>query len=109
MGAFKLRLSGTQIAAARVAFGGMAATPKRAVATEEALCGIDVADPEAADAACERLGIDFAPISDHRASAGYRMRVAQASLRKALAEIADAPSHETRVTGWREDLHAPAR
>ncbi len=108
MGAFKLRLSGTHIAAARVAFGGMAATPKRAVATEEALCGIDIADAGAADAACERLEIDFAPISDHRASAGYRIRVAQALLRKALAEIAGAPSHATRVTGWREEWHGSA-
>jgi xanthine dehydrogenase small subunit len=109
MGAFKLRLSGTHIAAARVAFGGMAATPKRAVTTEEALCGADIADAKAADAACERLETDFAPISDHRAGAGYRMRVAQALLRKALAEIAGARSHETRVTGWREEWHAPAR
>jgi xanthine dehydrogenase small subunit len=108
MGAFKLRLSGTHIAAARVAFGGMAATPKRAVATEEALCGIDVAIPDAADAACERLEIDFAPLSDHRASAGYRMRVAQTLLRKAVAEVAGAPSHDTRVTGWREELHGSA-
>jgi xanthine dehydrogenase small subunit len=102
MAAFKLRLSGTRIAAARVAFGGMAATPKRAAATEAALCGADVADPAAADAACERLGVDFEPISDHRASAGYRMTTARALLRKALAEIGGTPSHVTRVTGWRE-------
>jgi xanthine dehydrogenase small subunit len=102
MGAFKLRLTGTRIAAARVAFGGMAATPKRAAATEAALCGVDVADPRAADVACERMSLDFAPISDHRASAGYRMTVAQALLRKALAEIAGASSCTTRVTGWRE-------
>jgi xanthine dehydrogenase small subunit len=111
MGAFKLSLTGTRISAARVAFGGMAATPKRAVAGEAALCGVDIADPAAADAACERLGVDFAPISDHRASAGYRMTVAQALLRKALAEIAGTPSQITRVTGCREreDLYAQAR
>ena len=37
MGAFKLRLDGTRIAGARIAFGGMAAIPKRARATEKAL------------------------------------------------------------------------
>jgi xanthine dehydrogenase small subunit len=100
-GALKLRLSGTRIAAARVAFGGMAATPMRATATEAALGGIDLGDPAAVEAACERLAVDFAPLSDHRASAGYRMTVAQALLRKALAEIAGTPSHVTRLTGWR--------
>jgi xanthine dehydrogenase small subunit len=108
MAAFKLRLEGSRVAAARVAFGGMAATPKRAVAVEAALCGVDIADPRGSDIACERLAVDFAPITDHRASAGYRMQVAQALLRKALAEIAGAPSRTTRVVGWREELHAPA-
>jgi len=109
MGAFRLRLEGPRIAAARIAFGGMAATPKRAKAAEAVLCGVDPADPEAADLACERLGADFAPISDHRAGAGYRMNVAGALLRKALAEIAGAPSHATRLAGWREESHAPVQ
>jgi len=109
MAAFKLRVDGTRIAAARVAFGGMAATPKRAKSVEAALCGVDLADPTGPDLACERLSADFAPITDHRASAGYRMKIAQALLRKALAEIAGAPSRTTRVIGWREELHAPAQ
>lgn len=102
MGAFKLRRAGARITEARIAFGGMAATPKRATVAEAALCGVDIADPAAADVACERLSTDFAPISDHRASAGYRMAVAQALLRRALVEIAGMPSRATRVTGWRE-------
>jgi xanthine dehydrogenase small subunit len=108
MAAFKLRLEGMRIVAARVAFGGMAATPRRATAVEAALCGVDIADPRAPNLACERLGADFSPITDHRASAGYRMKVAQALLRKALAEIAGAPSRTARVIGWREESHAPA-
>ena len=108
MAAFKLRVEGTRIAAARVAFGGMAATPKRALAAEAALTGVDLADPQGGDLACERLSADFAPITDHRASAGYRMKIAQALLRKAVAEIAGAPSRTTRVIGWREEAHAPA-
>jgi xanthine dehydrogenase small subunit len=109
MAAFKLRVEGTRIAAARVAFGGMAATPTRARAVEAALCGIDLADPRGGDLACEQLSVDFAPITDHRASAGYRMKIAEALLRKALAEIAGAPSRTTRVIGWREEAHAPAQ
>jgi xanthine dehydrogenase small subunit len=50
--------------------------------------------------------MDFAPISDHRAGAGYRMTVAQALLRKALAEMAGTPSQTTRITGWRESRDA---
>ena len=109
MAAFKLRVEGSRIAAARVAFGGMAATPKRAPAAEAALTGVDLADPHGGDLACERLSVDFAPITDHRASAGYRMKIAQALVRKAVAEIAGAPSRTTRVIGWREEVHAPAQ
>jgi xanthine dehydrogenase small subunit len=108
MAAFKLRLAGTRITDARIAFGGMAATPKRAKATEIALRDADVADPAAAHLACERIGADFAPITDLRASAGYLVGVAQALLRKALAEIAGASSHTTRVIGRREETHAHA-
>ena len=67
-----------------------------------------LADPAGADAACERLGEDFAPITDLRASAGYRLKVARALLRKAVVEIAGAPARTTRVVGWREELHAAA-
>jgi xanthine dehydrogenase small subunit len=108
MGAFWLRLEGARIAEARIAFGGMAATPKRAKTAETALRGVDLADPAGADAACERLAEDFAPITDLRASAGYRLKVARALLRKAVVEIAGAPARTTRVVGWREELHAAA-
>ncbi len=106
MGAFRLRLAGGRIVEARIAFGGMAATPKRAATTEAALRGIDPADPAGVDVACEQLGADFAPITDLRASAAYRLKVARALLRKALAEVAGAPSRTTRVVGWREERHA---
>jgi xanthine dehydrogenase small subunit len=113
MGAFKLRLDGSRIKEARIAFGGMAATPKRAPAVEAALAGAelaraDIADPATVAAACAALATDFAPITDQRASATYRLRVAQALLRKALIEIGGANSHTTRVVGWREDAHAAA-
>ncbi len=108
MGAFKLRIEGGRIGAARIAFGGMAATPKRAKAAETALVGADLADSAAADIACEKLGSDFAPITDQRAGASYRMQVARGLLRKALIEIGGAPSQTTRVVGRRKEAHATA-
>ena len=106
MGAFKFTLDGTRIRAARIAFGGMAGTPKRADATERALQGADLNQPSSWDPAVAALTKDFAPIDDQRASAGYRTGIAQALLCKALMEIAGAPSALTRVTGQREAAHA---
>jgi xanthine dehydrogenase small subunit len=102
MGAFKLRLDGTRIAGARVAFGGMAAIPKRARATEKALIERHLDKPKEWDAAIAALAQDFAPIDDLRASATYRLDAARALLRRALTEIAGAPTHLTRIVGIRE-------
>jgi xanthine dehydrogenase small subunit len=102
MGAFKLRLVGSRIAGARVAFGGMAAIPKRARATEKALIERHLDRPKEWDEAIAALAQDFAPIDDVRASAAYRLDAARALLRRALTEIAGAPTHQTRVVGFRE-------
>ncbi|MCS6995602.1 MAG: xanthine dehydrogenase small subunit [Casimicrobiaceae bacterium] len=74
-----------RVVAARVACGGMAPIVKRARAVEAALIGApwSEATVEAAGSALER---DFAPISDLRASAGYRLRVARAHVRRAWLE-----------------------
>jgi xanthine dehydrogenase small subunit len=108
MGAFKVVLDGARVAGARIAFGGMAATPKRARAAEAALNGADVRDPATWRPALAALGEDFAPISDMRASAEYRRVTAQALLEKALGEIAGTPSTHTRVVGRREHIDAAA-
>jgi xanthine dehydrogenase small subunit len=78
-GAFAVMMQGERIATARVAYGGMAAIPKRAAAAEAALQGKPwaAATFEAAAAALER---DFAPIDDMRASAEYRRKAAAALL-----------------------------
>lgn len=65
-----------QITGARIAFGGMAATPKRASAVEAALVGQPFTG-ETIAAAAAHMAEDFAPLSDMRASADYRLRVAQ--------------------------------
>ena len=104
LGAFRLRLDGARIAEARVAYGGMAATPKRAAAVEACLTGAewDEATVARAMAALER---DFTPISDWRASAGYRLQVAKNLLRRLYIEISD-PASETRLVGDRSLAHA---
>ena len=102
LGAFRFRIHRGRVAEARIAFGGMAATPKRAPATERVVAGLRLRDPASWSAAGEALAEDFSPIDDHRASAGYRRRVARSLLVKALAEIAGRPTAETRIAGIRE-------
>ncbi len=101
MAGFRITLDGRRIVAARVAFGGMAATPKRAKTAEAALEGVSLDDPPSWAVAEAALARDYQPISDMRASAEYRMQVAQGLLRKALIEVAGEP-HATRVTGARK-------
>ena len=102
LGAFRLRLDGRRVVGARIAYGGMAATPKRAGNAERAAAGLALDEPPTWTAAADALADDFSPIDDHRASAAYRMRVARALLVKALTEIAGRPSTETRVAGVRD-------
>ena len=86
--ALSLRLDGRRIASARIAFGGMAATPKRAPACEAALTGQDLID-ETIAAAALALEQDFQPISDARASAEYRLQVCRNLLRRFQIESTD--------------------
>ena len=102
MAAFQLQLDGERVVAARLAFGGMAATPKRAAHAEAAIVGKawNTASVEAAMAALEQ---DFQPISDMRASAGYRLKVARNLLRRLHVETTTAA--ETRLVGDRSLAH----
>jgi xanthine dehydrogenase small subunit len=102
LGAFRFELEGGKILSARIAFGGMAATPKRALKTEAAVKGLALADSAAWERLANHLTDDFDPISDHRASAGYRTATAKALLQKALREIASNSSEMTRLIGVRE-------
>jgi xanthine dehydrogenase small subunit len=102
MGAFKLRLDGTRIAGARIAFGGMAAIPKRARTAEKALIETYLDQPKTLEEAIDALAQDFSPIDDLRASAKYRLDAARALLRRALSEIGGASTRKTRLVGFRE-------
>jgi xanthine dehydrogenase small subunit len=84
MSAFRLTLDGRKISSARIAFGGMAATPKRAAQTEAALLGASLDDEAAWQKAIAAMRGDYQPITDMRATATYRMDVAQNLLLKAL-------------------------
>ncbi|CAN0550232.1 unnamed protein product, partial [Laminaria digitata] len=75
IGGYRLTLDGDAVTEARIAYGGMAATPKRAGAIEAALKGARWSE-DAATAAGLKVAEDFAPLTDHRATAEYRSRVA---------------------------------
>ena len=96
--AFNLRIEAGVVQDARVAFGGMAAIPKRAVACEAALVGA-AWYPGVIERACEALAEDFTPLSDFRASKEYRLLTAQNLLRKCFLEL-QTPDVETRVTAY---------
>ena len=79
--AFALTLDGDMVKGARIAFGGMAATPKRAAQAEAVLTG-RAWDEAALKEAMAALAQDYAPLSDMRASSSYRMKTAQNLLRR---------------------------
>ncbi|PWF40349.1 xanthine dehydrogenase small subunit [Massilia glaciei] len=89
--AFAFSFDGGRVAQARIAFGGMAATPKRAARTEALLLGQPWSEAVLAEAMA-MLAQDYAPLSDMRASSGYRMKAAQNLLRRFWFETRpDAP------------------
>jgi xanthine dehydrogenase small subunit len=86
LGAFYLTLARNgMVENIRIAYGGMAATPKRATAVERALTG----KPWSAatvEAALNAYAVDFTPLTDMRASAEYRALAARNLLRRFFAE-----------------------
>jgi xanthine dehydrogenase small subunit len=97
-GAFYLRLDEAgRVSEARLAYGGMAGIPKRAKAAEAALLGRSW-DETAVAAAVVALAQDFTPLTDMRASAAYRLKVAGNLLRRFLIETT-TPETSTRVAG----------
>ena len=98
--AFALELDGATVRDARIAFGGMAATPKRAAAAEAALRGRTWSEDVLRDA-MRALAQDYQPLSDMRASAAYRLRAAQNLLRRFWMETRpDAPLPESALNAF---------
>jgi xanthine dehydrogenase small subunit len=92
------------IAALRIAFAGLAPVPKRALVAERSLRGLSLAERGPWAGAIAMLSEDFAPPSDERASAAYRLDTAKALLLKALTEVRGAASASTRIAEPREVL-----
>jgi xanthine dehydrogenase small subunit len=88
-GAFAATIETGVVKTIRIAFGGMAATPKRALATEAALLGKPWNESTVRDGIAA-LATDYAPITDMRASADYRRLVAGNLLRKFHLETTGA-------------------
>jgi len=84
--AFNLEIVKNKIQSVRIAYGGMAEIPKRAVFSEKILLNALFTE-ETIHKAKEALEKDFKPISDVRASGSYRMNVAKNLLEKCCAEI----------------------
>ena len=95
--AFSVTLDGDKIRDIRIAFGGMAATPKRAALTEAALRG-QVWSESVMETAVALMTDDYKPLSDMRASAEYRMKTSQNLLRRFWLETrVDAPLRSDQV------------
>jgi len=74
-----------RVASVRIGLGGVAATPVRATAAEEALTGRPWT-PETISAAAGELARAGTPMGDHRASGGYRIAMLRNSLLKFYAD-----------------------
>ena len=79
-----------RVTEARLAYGGMAATPARARRTEAALVGQPWSEA-LVEAALPHLAEDFQPLTDHRGSAWFRGQLAQNLLRGFFQETLDMP------------------
>jgi xanthine dehydrogenase small subunit len=88
--AFAVQVRQGRVVAARIAYGGMAATPSRATATEQALLGQPWNETTLSQAMAG-LASDFKPLSDMRASSSYRLQGATQLLRRFFLEHADVP------------------
>jgi xanthine dehydrogenase small subunit len=89
--AFAITLDGNIVRKVRIAFGGMAATSRRAPKAESAIHGNEWNEATLQDAMA-MLAQDYAPLTDMRASSAYRMKTAQNLLKRFWLETRpDAP------------------
>ena len=97
LGAFNLTIKKGRVEAARIAFGGMAGIPKRALNVEQALIG-QLWNEETIAAAWSAWGQDFTPLSDMRASADYRLDAARNMLTRYFLEDLGAATSVLEVS-----------
>jgi xanthine dehydrogenase small subunit len=97
-GAFHLNIEDGRVSSVRIAYGGMAAIPRRASKAETVLQG-NLFDEDSVRHAQRALAEDFNPLSDARASAGYRLQVAQNLLYRVWVD-AVKPEVATHVANY---------
>lgn len=96
LGAFYLTLDEQgDVNDVRIAFGGMAGTPKRARAVENELIGRPW-NEETIEAVRDAFDTDFQPLSDWRATAEYRQLTAKNLLTRFYLETTGAPAELRR-------------
>ncbi|TVP51397.1 MAG: xanthine dehydrogenase small subunit [Halomonas sp.] len=98
LGAFSYRIEQDKLCDVRIAFGGMAATPKRAQAAEAALEGGAITQ-QVFRAAQQALRTDFQPMSDVRGSQHYRQQAAE-NLIERLYLTLSAPDQEVMLHAY---------
>lgn len=94
---FSIELDGGIVKTVRLAYGGMAATVKRGALAEAALVG-QPWNQASVNAAKTALAEDVKPLSDMRASAAYRLQVAQNLLQRLWLETRTENPLPTSVT-----------
>jgi xanthine dehydrogenase small subunit len=87
---YRLRLRNGRIEGVRIAYGGMAATPKRAAGAEVALLKDGFA------AAARALEMEFEPIDDWRGTGAYRLQAAKNLLRRLELRIG-SPAYAVEI------------
>ena len=104
--ALAIELDDGRIVSARLAYGGLAATVKRAAQAEAALRGQPWAEGTL-KLAMAALARDYTPLTDMRASAAYRLQVAQNLLRRFWLETRPVdPLPESAVNVWAREAQA---
>ena len=95
-----ITLDGEVVTEIRLAYGGMAATVQRATAAEAAVRG-QPWNQSTVHAAMAALAQDFTPLSDARASAAYRLQVAQNLIQRFWLETrTGSPLAEAQLNVW---------
>ncbi|SDJ33477.1 xanthine dehydrogenase small subunit [Lutimaribacter saemankumensis] len=96
LGCFNIEVADGTVQTARIAFGGMAGTPKRATQVEQALTGQPWSEATI-HAAQDAWAQDFTPLSDMRASADYRLTTARNLLMRYFHDLSGAETDVRRV------------
>lgn len=96
-GCFNITVTDGTVTQARIAFGGMAGTPKRATHVEAALIGKPWSRA-VIGAALPSFAEDYSPLTDMRASATYRLETAKAMLERYFLEDQGEVTDVLKVT-----------